>query len=150
MKTLQERFKFWLCVTFLMGVGVFLAFTGWSNLALTRVLAREGVTTVAKVLDHSSESYSRRSSNLKLTVEYSPTNHPTVTKTISVSGHVYHPAVKAGTVEIRYLPSQPERFQAEEWPAELVYIIGGLGTIMVIAATLLLVFYGPSMLAGAR
>ena len=145
-----ERAKFWLCIALLLGVGGFLAFTGWNHVALTRVLAREGVTTTGKVVDHSSESYSRRSSDLRLTVEFTPTNHPTVTKTLSVDGSTYHPAVKAGEVAIRYLPNQPERCTVGEMAAAPFYIIAAVGGIMLLAGGYLLARFGPAALAADR
>jgi hypothetical protein len=140
----HDRLKFWLCTTFLLGVGGFLAFSGWSHLALHRALDREGGVTTGRIVAHSSESYSRRSSNLKLTVAFTPANHPPVTKTLSVDGATYSTAVKLGEVKVRYLPDQPERCLAGDVALLPYQVILALGGVLVLAAVLLLGRYGRS------
>lgn len=105
---MRKNFKHWLIAAFFLTDGLGLSIFGWSRFNSINVLAREGVGTTGKVIDHSTSHYSRRSTSYHLTVEFAPTNSPAITKAVSVDGDTYRTAVKAGTVEVRYLPRHPE------------------------------------------
>lgn len=139
---MRTNLKRWLIAAFLLTDGLGLLIYGWSKVNTINVLAREGSTTTGKVIEHSSNQYSRRSTSYHLTVEYAPTNSGTITKALSVDGDTYRAAVKDGTVAIRYLPSHPQLCSAGSTaalPFQAVLVIGLLmllaGLIVVALAT---------------
>lgn len=115
---MKERYAKFLVIVFLLGGGGFVGFYGWNNTSVRELLSREGLVVHGRVVDHSIGQYSRRSSSYSLTVKFSPTNQPEMTKTFTVDGKAYRPAVKSGVAEVRYLPGNPEIAVADE--AELL------------------------------
>jgi hypothetical protein len=121
---------------FLLLAGGGLAIYGLSYTTLLSALAREGIVAEAKVLGHVQGQYSRRSSHYSLTVEFTPAQGSPVTKTLDVDGSTYRPAVETGRVQMRYLPSNPQRCMAGEMEILPFQIIGGLGCVMILLAPL--------------
>lgn len=127
---MKEQYAKFLVIAFLLGAGGFIGFYGWNKAAVRELLSREGLIVHGRVVDHSIGQYSRRSSSYSLTVAYSPTNQPEMTKTFTVDGKAYRPAVKSGVAQVRYLPGNPEIAVADE--AELLpfQICFWLGCVM--------------------
>jgi hypothetical protein len=124
---MQTRMKRWLIVLVLIVDGVGLTAFGWSRMSTFQELAERGVEVRGKVLDHSSEHHSKRSTSYRLTVEFSPTNAATATKTLTVDGDTYRAAVKQGTVTVRYLPEDPDTCSSENVslvPYQIVKVFG--------------------------
>lgn len=124
---MQTRMKQWLIVLVLVVDGVGLTAFGWSRISTSQELSERGVEVSGKVLDHSSEHYSKRSTSYRLTVEFSPTNLATMTKTLTVDGNTYRAAVKQGTVPVRYLPEDPDTCSSENaslLPYQIVKVFG--------------------------
>lgn len=127
-----------LTLLFLTGVGTWLALYGWVEATTYRKLLDHGVPVQARVLEHSNDSYSRRSKSYSLKVEYTLPNQPPVARTFAVDGTAYHNAVETGTTTVRYLRSDPEVCRVG-MPAILPYqILCGLGTMMLVAAGVVL------------
>jgi hypothetical protein len=102
------RLKRYLAILGLLGIGGWLAAHGWTELRSAQRLSREGRPTEGKVLDHSTSYRYKRGTRYHLTVEYVPENHAAILKRFTVESGVYHRSVESGTVQVRYLPENPE------------------------------------------
>ncbi len=132
------RLKVVIIVLFLLGVGGWLAFFGWTNTWTLTTLARRGVVAEARVIDHAAGHYSRRSSSYSLTIEFTPAGRATLTKKLAVDGGDYHPAVESGRAQVRYLPDNPGVCAVGN-PAVLPYqVIAVLGSGIFLAGLLVL------------
>lgn len=134
---MKERYAKFLVMAFLLGGGGFVGCYGWSNSSVRELLSREGLLVHGRVVDHSIRQYSRRSSSYSLTVAYAPTNHSEMTKTFSVDGKAYRPAVKTGVAQVRYLPAKPEIAVADNAALLPFQACFWLGCVMVGAGVLL-------------
>jgi hypothetical protein len=135
-------FKFGLLVLFLLGVGGWLAFFGWSHATELRQLARDGVLAEARVIDHATSQQSRRSSSYELTVAFTPAGRAPVTNSVCVDGAGYQSAVKSRRIQVRYLSGRPEVCAASAVAVLPFQFVGTLGGGMFLLG-LLLVWRAP-------
>jgi len=95
-----------LIMVFLLGCGLWLAILGWTRVRTAELLKREGAVAEGKVIEHSASGYSRRSQSYRLTVEFTPANHPPLVRTFTVDGEA-HRAAASGKAIVSYLPRDP-------------------------------------------
>ncbi len=101
------RLKRYLATAILLGMGGWTTIDGWKEIRTGQRLAREGVFTDGKVLQHFTTYRSKDGHKYRLTVEFTPTNHLAIVHTFEVPADVYHSAATSRGVKVRYLPASP-------------------------------------------
>ncbi len=137
---MHNRTQCLLIAAFLLVVGGGLAGVGWREISTRQALAQSGLVTLGRVQEQANDQFSRRSSSYRLTVEYTPTNRPAMTKTFAVTSDVYHAALKSRVTEVRYLAADPRVATADDAALLPFQILTTLGGAMVLSAAVLLLW----------
>jgi hypothetical protein len=97
---------FWIIAAF--GLGIFLISRGATEYGNAKKLADHGKAITATVVDSSERASLRRGTTYYLTIQFQPATGDSVTRKIQVSSDVYEGARSSASVNVFYLPENPE------------------------------------------
>ena len=87
--------------------GAMITKMGWDELRTSQRLSNEGITVSGNVVNHSRLHRTKGGDQYWVTVRFQPVEGASLIRVLDVPRFIYTPAVKAGTVPIRYLPNDP-------------------------------------------
>lgn len=97
---------FWIVAAF--GLGIFLLSRGVTEYGNSKKLADHGKAITATVVDSLARDSLRRGTTYYLTIQFQPATGDAVTRKIQVSNEVYETARSSATVNVFYLPENPQ------------------------------------------
>ena len=129
----QQNFKAILTTTFLIGVGVWLLFFGWTQVQTAQKLEQSSAVVEGRVLSSSTKKGSRGGQYYALVVEYKPADDPAIRKEFDVGGSDYQTAKETGKARVTYLPEDPQVSRVTDFEILPFQILLGLGGLMTLA-----------------
>lgn len=123
----------YLVIAFLMGGGLYLAWSGGGHLYTLHRLSQHEAATEGRVVGKATRALSRGGQSSVLVVEYEAAGHPTITKVFDVDGPTYRAAVASGKARVRYHPEDPSISLVTKFAALPFQILVGFGVLMALA-----------------
>ena len=128
---------------FLIIIGGGLTYTGYNEWQDSKKLAAKGKSTIGKVTHHYTHKARKGSRKYNLVVAFETENQEARKKTIRVDSSVYYSASSRGTVQVHYLPNDPDVVQAGS-KVEIEYGSFVLGLVFLGFGVGVLALYGGS------
>ena len=129
----RHHSKVILIVGFLVGVGIWLLNFGWGYVQTARRLDQSSAVVEGRVISSSTQRLSRGGQYSTLVVEYTPANHPTITKEFAVDSDDYESAQATGKAKVTYLPKDPKLSRVTDFAIFPFHVLIGLGGIMLLS-----------------
>ena len=129
----QQNFKAILTITFLIGVGIWLLFFGWTQVQTAQKLEQSSAVVEGRVLSSSTKRGSRGGQYYALVVEYKAADYPAIRKEFDVGGSDYQAAKETGKARVTYLPEDPQVSRVTDFEILPFQILLGLGGVMTLA-----------------
>jgi hypothetical protein len=124
--------KAFLCITFLLLVGIYLMASGWTRLKTDRQLDHRSAVIEGRVLDGYVSKGMRGGQWSHLVVEYQPANHAPITRKFDVDGETYKAALDTRKATVTYLPEDPQVSRMTKFAPLPFLVLAWLGGIMIV------------------
>jgi hypothetical protein len=128
----HHGFKAFLCITFLLLVGIYLMASGWTRLKTDHQLDQRSAVIEGRVIDGYVSKGMRGGQWSHLVVEYHPPDHAPITRKFDVDGATYRAALDTRKATVTYLPEDPKVSRMTEFAPLPFKILVWLGGIMIV------------------
>ena len=123
----------WIVTGFLVGAGSWILAWSWDQVSIHRALEHGAASIEGRVIDRSSRELQKGGQSWTLLVEYAPPGGRSLTKEFDVDGATYREATADGTVQVTYLPTDPEVARVTRFAILPFQALIGLGALMLAA-----------------
>ena len=122
-----------LIIVFLIGMGIWLMYSGWTRVWTDQRLDQSSAVTSGRVVEAATRALSKGGQSSTLVVEYAPAEHAPITREFDVDGSAYRSGVERGTVQVTYLPADPQVARVVRFDPMPSWILIGFGGIVLLA-----------------
>jgi hypothetical protein len=117
----------------LLGVGLWLMISGWTAVRTDQRLDQSSVVTSGRVVDGATRALAKGGQSSTLVVEYTPAGQAPITRKFDVDGSTHRSGLGTGTVEVTYLPEDPQVARVVRFDPLPYWILFGFGALVLLA-----------------
>lgn len=132
----HQRVSAALTIVVLAGGGLWLLGYGWTQEQTDRRLDQGAAVVEGRVIRSSTQRLSKGGQSSTLVVEYTPVNHPAITREFAVDGDAYRAAQATGRAKVTYVPEEPRISRVTDFarlPFQLLIVLGGVMSLAALA-----------------
>lgn len=117
----------------LIGVGLWLIYSGWTAVRTDQRLDQSSAVTSGRVVDGETRALAKGGQSSTLIVEYTPAGHDPITREFDVNGSTHRSGLESGTVDVTYLPEDPQVARVVRFDPLPYWVLVGFGAIVLLA-----------------
>jgi hypothetical protein len=122
-----------LIATALIGTGFWLASFGWTRVRTDQQLDQDRAVIGGRVVEGATQTLSKGGQYSTLVVEYVPAQRDPITREFEVDRSTYRSALESGTVNVTYLPGDPQVARIVRFATMPYQILIGFGGVVLLS-----------------